>query len=72
MNIAIYVTEPGHVQVPAGDKFLNVATNLMAFQHDNIVKLLSCCSEAQNKVVEHKGKFIFVDMDECVLYYTNF
>ncbi|CAN6342820.1 unnamed protein product [Urochloa humidicola] len=58
-----------HVQVPAGKKFLNAATNLMAVQHDNIVKLLSCCSESKKKVVEHKGKFILVDMDECVLCY---
>ncbi|CAO2143825.1 unnamed protein product [Urochloa humidicola] len=58
-----------HMQVPAGKKFLNAATNLMAVQHGNIVKLLSCCSEAKKKVVEHKGKFILVDMDECVLCY---
>nr|TKW00189.1 hypothetical protein SEVIR_8G091450v2 [Setaria viridis] len=58
-----------YVQVPAGKRFLNAATNLMAVQHDNIVKLLSCCSESKKKVVEDKGRFILVDMDECVLCY---
>lgn len=58
-----------HVQVPAGKKFLNTATNLMAVQHDNIVRLISCCSESKKKVMEHKGRFILVDLDECVLCY---
>ncbi|RCV37788.1 hypothetical protein SETIT_8G090000v2 [Setaria italica] len=58
-----------YVQVPAGKRFLNAATNLMAVQHDNIVKLLSCCSESKKKVVEEKGRFVLVDMDECVLCY---
>ncbi|CAL4994133.1 unnamed protein product [Urochloa decumbens] len=59
----------GNVQVPAGEKFLHASTNLMALQHENIVKLLSCCSEAKKKVVEHKGKYILVDTEECVLCY---
>ncbi|OEL31937.1 Cysteine-rich receptor-like protein kinase 36 [Dichanthelium oligosanthes] len=59
----------GDVQVTAGKRFLNAATNLMALQHENILKLLSCCSEAKKKVVEHKGKYILVDTEECVLCY---
>ena len=55
--------------VPAGKQFLKEATNLMVVDHENILKILSCCSEAKKKVVEHKGKYILVDTDECVLCY---
>jgi len=41
----------------------------MVVDHENILKILSCCSEAKKKVVEHKGKYILVDTDECVLCY---
>jgi hypothetical protein len=58
-----------HMQVDAGKKFVNTATNLMAVEHDNIVKLLRCSSEAKKNVVQYKGRYILVDMDECVLWY---
>lgn len=59
----------GHIQMPQGKKFLNMATYLMAVEHGNIVKLLSCCSETKKKVVPHSGRFIIVDTDEFVLCY---
>lgn len=59
----------GNTVVPAGKQFLKAATNLMVIQHENIQRLLSCCSEAKKNVVEHKGKYILVDTDECVLCY---
>ncbi|XP_066336997.1 uncharacterized protein [Miscanthus floridulus] len=59
----------GNDIVPARKHFRNEAINLMAVQHQNILKLLSCCSEAKKEVVEHNGKYIVVEMDQYVLCY---
>ncbi|WVZ53195.1 hypothetical protein U9M48_004169 [Paspalum notatum var. saurae] len=59
----------GNTIVPAGQQFKKEATNLIVVRHENIQKLLSYCSEAIKNVVEHKGKYILVDTDECILCY---
>ncbi|KAL6875613.1 hypothetical protein ACP4OV_013126 [Aristida adscensionis] len=49
--------------------FHNEVGNLMAAQHENIVKLVGYCHESQKKVVEHNGKYIIVDITETLLCY---
>ncbi|OEL15078.1 putative receptor-like protein kinase [Dichanthelium oligosanthes] len=54
----------------AQDKtFKNEVGNLMAAQHENIVKLVGFCHETHKKVVEHSGKYIIVDVAEILLCY---
>lgn len=55
--------------VPAGKQFVMEATNFMAIEHENILKLLSYCREARKKLVEHNGRYIIVDATECILCY---
>ncbi|TVU25752.1 hypothetical protein EJB05_28259 [Eragrostis curvula] len=50
-------------------QFENEAVNLMAAQHDNIVKLVHYCHETQKKVVEHDRKYVIVDVTETFLCY---
>lgn len=55
---------------PAPEKqFVNEVLNLMAIQHQNIVKLHGYCHEAQKKVIEHNGRYILVDVVESLLCY---
>jgi disease resistance protein RPM1 len=54
----------------AHDKtFSNEVCNLMAAQHENIVKLVGYCHESQKKVVQHNGRYIIVDIAEVFLCY---
>lgn len=41
----------------------------MLVQHENLLKLISCCSEAKEKVLQHRGTNILVEAQECVLCY---
>ncbi|XP_066333728.1 cysteine-rich receptor-like protein kinase 44 [Miscanthus floridulus] len=54
----------------AHDKtFSNEVCNLMAAQHENIVKLVGYCHESHKKVVQHNGRYIIVDIAEVFLCY---
>lgn len=50
-------------------QFQNEVGNLMAIQHENIVKLIGFCYETQKKVVEHNGRYILADTIESLLCY---
>ncbi|CAO2148435.1 unnamed protein product [Urochloa humidicola] len=50
-------------------QFKNEVGNLMAIQHQNIVRLVGYCHEAQKKVIEHNGRYILVDVVESLLCY---
>jgi hypothetical protein len=56
-------------QVPPEKQFSNEVANLMAVQHENIVKLVGFCHESHTKVVEHNKKYIIVDVAETFLCY---
>lgn len=49
--------------------FNNEVVNLMAVQHENIVKLVGFCHESQKKLVPHNGRYILVDITEMFLCY---
>jgi len=49
--------------------FSNEVGNLMAVQHENIVKLVGFCHESQKKLVPHNGRYIIVDITEVLLCY---
>lgn len=54
----------------ARDKaFTNEVQNIMALQHDNIVKLVGYCHEGQKKVVQNNGRYIVADVFESLLCY---
>ncbi|CAL4982592.1 unnamed protein product [Urochloa decumbens] len=55
--------------VPPGIAFETKVMNLMPLQHENIVQLLSFCNEAQRKLVQHNGKYVFVGVTERCLCY---
>ncbi|KAK3119996.1 hypothetical protein QOZ80_9AG0679190 [Eleusine coracana subsp. coracana] len=55
--------------VPQEKQFKNEVINLMAAQHENIVKLVGYCHGTQKKVVEHNRKYIIVDVTETFLCY---
>jgi len=55
--------------VHADQQFISELLNIMAIEHENILKLLSYCSEAQKKVVLHNNKYIIADTTECILCY---
>ncbi|RCV37776.1 hypothetical protein SETIT_8G089300v2 [Setaria italica] len=50
-------------------QFLNEVINLMAVQHENIVKLFGYCHATLKKVIEHGGRYILVDVVERLLCY---
>ena len=50
-------------------QFKNEVGNLMAIQHENIVRLYGYCHEAQKKVIQHSGRYVIVDMIESCLCY---
>ncbi|KAK3118586.1 hypothetical protein QOZ80_9BG0701960 [Eleusine coracana subsp. coracana] len=49
--------------------FENEVLNIMALKHENIVKLIGYCHEAQRKVVENNGRYVVADIVECLLCY---
>ncbi|EMS66816.1 Putative cysteine-rich receptor-like protein kinase 20 [Triticum urartu] len=56
----------------ARDKvFTNEVQNIMALQlhHENVVKLVGYCHEAQKKVVQNNGRYIVADIVESLLCY---
>ena len=54
----------------ARDKaFFNEVQNIMALQHDNIVKLVGFCHEGQKKIVQKEGRYIVADIYESLLCY---
>ncbi|KAM0839160.1 hypothetical protein ACQ4PT_060504 [Festuca glaucescens] len=54
----------------ARDKaFTNEVQNIMALQHDNIVKLVGYCHEGQKKVEQNNGRYIVADVYESLLCY---
>lgn len=55
--------------VPPEKQFQNEVVNLMAIQHENIVKLYGFCHETQKKVIEHNGRYMLVDVVESLLCY---
>ena len=50
-------------------QFKNEVGNLMAIQHENIVRLYGYCHGAQKKVIDHNGRYILVDVVESMLCY---
>ncbi|AQK58508.1 putative protein kinase superfamily protein isoform X1 [Zea mays] len=50
-------------------QFKNEVGNLMAIQHENIVRLYGYCHELQKKVIEHNGRYILVDVVQSMLCY---
>nr|CDM81076.1 unnamed protein product [Triticum aestivum] len=54
----------------ARDKlFTNEVQNIMALHHENVVKLVGYCHEAQKKVVQNNGRYIVADIVESLLCY---
>ncbi|KQJ93966.1 hypothetical protein BRADI_3g07790v3 [Brachypodium distachyon] len=54
----------------ARDKaFANEVQNIMALEHENIVKLVGYCQETQKKVVQNNGRYIVADIVESLLCY---
>lgn len=54
----------------ARDKvFNNEVQNIMAYRHENIVKLVGFCHEGQKKVVLNNGRYIVADVYEGLLCY---
>lgn len=49
--------------------FKNEVLNIMALKHENIVKLVGYCHEAQRKVVENNGRYVVADIVESLLCY---
>lgn len=49
--------------------FDNEVLNIMALNHENIVKLVGYCHETQRKVVQNNGRYIVADIAECLLCY---
>jgi hypothetical protein len=44
-------------------------TNLMALEHENIVKLVGYCHDTQKNVLPQNGRYVIVDMVEYYLCY---
>uniref|UniRef100_A0ACD5WAN7 Uncharacterized protein n=1 Tax=Avena sativa TaxID=4498 RepID=A0ACD5WAN7_AVESA len=55
--------------LPRDRAFTNEVQNIMALQHDNIVKLVGYCHEGQKKVVLNNGRYIVADVYESLLCY---
>lgn len=55
--------------VPRDKVFYNEAVNIMALNHDNIVKLVGYCHETVKQVVRHNGRYVIADIVECLLCY---
>ncbi|KQJ88899.1 cysteine-rich receptor-like protein kinase 25 [Brachypodium distachyon] len=56
----------------ARDKlFTNEVQNIMALNHENVVRLVGYCHEAQKKVVQNNGRYIVADIVESLLCYEH-
>ncbi|XP_066361555.1 receptor like protein kinase S.2-like, partial [Miscanthus floridulus] len=55
--------------LPPRKQFESEVNNLMVFMHENIVRLLGYCHEAQKKVIQHNGRYILVEVVERYLCY---
>jgi hypothetical protein len=55
--------------LPDEKTFTAEVTNLMALEHENIVKLVGYCHDTQKNVLPHNGRYVIVDMVECYLCY---
>ncbi|TVU49087.1 hypothetical protein EJB05_00378, partial [Eragrostis curvula] len=55
-------------------QFENEAHHLMRLKHPNIVQLVGYCSETENVLVHHNGKYVFAEKSErllCLEYLPN-
>jgi hypothetical protein len=43
-------------------------TNLMALEHENIVKLVGYCHDTQKNVLPHNGRYVIVEYYLCYEY----
>jgi coatomer subunit beta' len=43
------------------EQFQNEFNHLKRLQHENIVRLIGCCYETQEQIVEYKGKFVLAE-----------
>ena len=55
--------------VPRDTIFANEVQNIMVLEHENIVKLVAYCREAQNKLVQSNGRYIIAEITDTVLCY---
>lgn len=55
--------------IPAGQQFTKEVRNLMLVHHKNLLNLISCCSEAKEKVLQQNDTNIIIEAQECVLCY---
>ncbi|TVU06754.1 hypothetical protein EJB05_47543, partial [Eragrostis curvula] len=49
--------------------FKNEVLNIMALDHENIVKLVGYCQESQKEVVQKNGRYAVATVAECLLCY---
>ncbi|KAE8811841.1 Cysteine-rich receptor-like protein kinase 10 [Hordeum vulgare] len=55
--------------VPRDTIFVNEVQNIMVLEHENIVKLVAYCREAQKKLVQSNGRYIIAEVIDTVLCY---
>jgi len=55
--------------VPRDKAFTNEVRNIMALQHENIVKMVGYCHEGQKNVVLDNGRYIVADVVETLICY---
>ena len=55
--------------VPRDKIFANEVQNIMVLQHENIVKLVAYCREAQSRLVQSNGRHIIAEITETLLCY---
>lgn len=55
--------------VPRETIFDNEVQNIMVLEHDNIVKLVAFCLEAQSRLVQSNGRHIIAEITETLLCY---
>lgn len=55
--------------LPRDKAFHNEIMNTMAISHENIVKMVGYCHEAQKKVVQNNGRYIMADIVESLICY---
>uniref|UniRef100_A0ACD5TRH8 Uncharacterized protein n=2 Tax=Avena sativa TaxID=4498 RepID=A0ACD5TRH8_AVESA len=58
--------------VPHDQVFATEVQNIMVLEHENIVKLLAFCREAQNRLVQISGRHIIAEITETLLCYEFF
>jgi disease resistance protein RPM1 len=56
-------------QVPYYIHFVHEINNTAALEHENAVQLVGFCHEAQSKLVNHNGQYIFVEIVETLFCY---